>query len=135
MSDSELSTSSETSPTTKRWNKVEQSLNETKATTHEELVQKLRQKIMVKQMRRLPRDAQNTTLDNIKQEMIEKQKATEEEVERSQIKKDKLKEKKKKYKQRKKQKNSSSKLNIDDQSNDDQKDIETIITNALNAVV
>ena len=67
---SDSDTSSETSPTVRRWNKIEQELNNTKATTRDEVRQKLRQMMVIKQTRRLSRYGQNVKLENMKQALI-----------------------------------------------------------------
>ena len=129
MSDTESSTSSENSPNTHRWNKMEQILNETKPTTHKELKQKLREKIMIKQTRRMSQVGQNLKLDNMKQKMTEEDNKKNEESLRIIRKKDKQKEKKKKYKQRQKQKNLSL---LSNNSNDIHKNMESIINEVIN---
>ncbi len=75
MSDSDSSTSSETSPTTRRWNKIEHAVQEQKAMTPQERRQKLRQMIMIKQTRRLNRSAQEHKLEDMRQKMREEMEA------------------------------------------------------------
>lgn len=115
MSDS---SDSESSPNTHRWNKIVQKLNDTKANTHEELKQKLKQKILIGNTRRLSRFSQNVKLEQLKsqyQEEIKNKSENEEndkneENENSEIdikpisekKKIKNKEKRKKYREKKK---------------------------------
>lgn len=65
---------SECSPNTHRWNKIEHQLNDIPATTKDEMRQKLKQKIQVKQMRRLGRDAQEYKLNVMRQQMNKKPK-------------------------------------------------------------
>lgn len=116
---SEDTTSSETSPTTRKWNKLEQELNDTQAETKEEQRRKLHQKIMLKRTRRLSRYAQNLKLENIKQKMLEK-----EEEEKKQKELELAKQEKKREQNRKKRLKRKNKNKLENKSETDLSTIE-----------
>lgn len=112
------STSTDSSPNTRLLRKMEEHISNTPATTRDELKQKLRQKMMIKQTQRLSRYGQKIKLDNMKQDMAEKMEGknntaedkvvmTEEEMEK---KREKIREKRRLKRQRQNERRRQKKL-------------------------
>ena len=112
------STSTDSSPNTRLLRTMEEHISNTPATTRDELKQKLRQKMMIKQTQRLSRYGQKIKLDNMKQDMAEKMEGknntaedkvvmTEEEMEK---KREKIREKRRLKRQRQNERRRQKKL-------------------------
>jgi hypothetical protein len=70
--DSDYDSNSDSSPNTQRWNHIKQQLDNTVVSTKEELRNKLKQKLLLENTRRLSRYGQNNKLEQMKNQFQEK---------------------------------------------------------------